>query len=243
MIQKHNFEVAKTNIERFSRNLPSNPSFTPVEVNGGIFGLGDHNVTGTEMNDFIDKVQDKLISVNSSLRAIICEFKEVYNAFDYLDGEYISGIIGSVESAEKASEQALKAQSDIAKTVNNLKRAVDELIELNETVKRMNSEIAALQQFCHILDSYEHLSDIDTIWKDIAEQETNIVAFHQQIERLNQRVHTTENEIKATINNIADANSPLLLTYNKKVRIAYCIGGSALGLSILHFILHVFAVL
>ncbi len=103
LIKKHNFEVAKSNIERFSRNLPSDPSFDRVEVDGGLFGLGDHKVTGSEMNAFIGVVQNKLISVNSSLKSIIEEFKDVYNAFDYLDAEYISGIISSIESAEEAS--------------------------------------------------------------------------------------------------------------------------------------------
>ena len=56
------------------------------------------------------------------MRSIISEFKEVYKAFDYLDGEYINGIIGSIESAEEASKQALKAQSDIQNTVENLKK-------------------------------------------------------------------------------------------------------------------------
>ena len=84
LIKRHNFEVSKKNIETFSKKLPSTPAFDRVEVDGGLFGWGDHKVTGTEMNNFIGKVQDKLISVNSSLKSIISEFREVYKAFDYL---------------------------------------------------------------------------------------------------------------------------------------------------------------
>lgn len=141
LIQKHNFNIAKNNIERFSRNLPSNPSFSRVEVDGGFLGLGNHKVTGYEMNAFIGVVQDKLISVNSSLRSIIGEFKEVYNAFDSLDGEYINGIISSVESAEDASKQALKAQEDIKATIENLRKTVVKLASLNQTVERIEKTV------------------------------------------------------------------------------------------------------
>ena len=59
LIKRHNFEVSKENIEKFSKKLPSNPAFDIVEVDGGLFGWGNHKVTGTEMNNFIGKVQDK----------------------------------------------------------------------------------------------------------------------------------------------------------------------------------------
>ena len=110
LIKKHNFDKAKTHIQSFSNKLPSNPAFERVEVDGGLFGWGDHKVTGSEMNNFIGKVQDRLISVNDSLRKIVKEFREVYSAFDSLDTEYISGILSSVEAAEKASGEALTAQ-------------------------------------------------------------------------------------------------------------------------------------
>ena len=61
LIKRHNFEVSKKNIETFSNSLPSNPAFDRVEVDGGLFGWGDHKVTGTEMKKCMDKVQDKLI--------------------------------------------------------------------------------------------------------------------------------------------------------------------------------------
>ena len=77
LIKRHNFEVSKKNIETFSNSLPSNPAFDRVEVDGGLFGLGDHKVTRNEINNFIGKVQYKLIAVNTSLRSIISELREV----------------------------------------------------------------------------------------------------------------------------------------------------------------------
>lgn len=427
LIKKHNFEVAKNNIERFSRNLPSDPSFDRVEVDGGLFGWGDHKVTGSEMNAFIGVVQNKLISVNSSLKSIIKEFKDVYNAFDYLDAEYINGIIGSIESAEEASKQALQAQTDIIKTVENLKKTVLELVKLKTTIERIektvkaqglnilshdeiasnldkhykikhiptltkaistlqidytslldelslisaevdktkelfllekdrnealdklysqlssnihykdidviwndvecqknsiinmhqqidshigvfnqvtdniNNDIAALQQFRSILDSHTHLCDVDAIWYDVEEYKTNLAAFHQQVDdfivKVNQEnesiknniipiqqyqnilksykhlndidiiwenidkqrinldnlhqlldkyileIRTSEDEIKDCIQKMKEYNVSVHLSYEKKIKIAYSLGGVSIGISIINFILQILGIL
>lgn len=144
LVKRHNFDLAKQNIEQFSRNLPADPKFVKVEEEIGIFGWRDHKVTGRELNRFQDEVQNKLISVNSTLKNVICEFREVYKAFDSLDSEYIKGIIGSVESAQKASEQALKAQSDLNCTVENLKKTVDKLSSIKSDVDRISSQVESL---------------------------------------------------------------------------------------------------
>ena len=214
LIKKHNFEIAKREIERFSRNLPSNPSFERVEVDGGLFGWGDHKVTGTEMNQFIEIVQNKLISVNTSLRSIIGEFKQVYNAFDFLDGEYINGIIGSVECAEEASKQALTAQADIKTTVENLKKTVIGLVDLRKTVERIentlnaqspndialiNRRINSLNHIYSQFSSNSHYKDIDTIWNDVEGHKTDLAGLHQQvayfIEKVNQTTERISNDI------------------------------------------------
>ena len=428
-------------------------------MDGGLFGWGDHKVTGSEMNNFIGVVQDKLISVNSSLRNIISEFKEVYNAFDILDKEYINGILGSVESAENASMQALKAQDDIKTTVDNLKKTVVGLVSLkmtverieekvnaqyinvisyeevikalndqykiknipslvdttytlqtsidteinktnallllinsqeekidaiwndiesqkinitnihqqvddfipkvnqtterinndiaalrqyrmvlesyehlgdvdavwsdveehktnlaglhqqvddfiqkanqttgrinndiavlqqyrmvlesyehlgdvdavwsdveehktnlaglhqqvddfiqkvNQTTGRINNDIAALQQYRMVLESYEHLGDVDAVWSDVEEHKTNLAGLHQQIDNFISEVHTTEVDIKASIQKIIESNTSAHLLYDKKIKVVYCIGSFAIILSAIHLTLQIFGVL
>ena len=372
LIKRHNFEVSKKNIETFSNSLPSNPAFDRVEVDGGLFGLGDHKVTGNEMNKFIDKVQDKLISVNESLTSIISEFREVYKAFDYLDGEYINGIIGSIESAEEASKQALKAQSDIQNTVENLKKTVlglvdlknsvekiertinklsanqlsykdvakkldnnykigqigsvirsneelkskikqvsynfssillelDKLKELNQIVQtqnkrnelldnlyknitsyahykdidaiwndveghkvnladfhhqvdsfiekvnqttgRINNDITALQQYRTLLETYQHLGDIDAIWNDVEGHKASITELQDQMSHFISDVHTTTKEIKESINNLEKANTDAHLQYERKIKTAYYISGSAIGLSFINYLLQILGII
>ena len=372
LIKRHNFEVSKKNIETFSNSLPSNPAFDRVEVDGGLFGLGDHKVTGNEMNKFIDKVQDKLISVNESLTSIISEFREVYKAFDYLDGEYIKGIIGSIESAEEASKQALKAQSDIQNTVENLKKTVlglvdlknsvekiertinklsanqlsykdvakkldnnykigqigsvirsneelkskikqvsynfssillelDKLKELNQIVQtqnkrnelldnlyknitsyahykdidaiwndveghkvnladfhhqvdsfiekvnqttgRINNDITALQQYRTLLETYQHLGDIDAIWNDVEGHKASITELQDQMSHFISDVHTTTKEIKESIKNLEKANTDAHLQYERKIKTAYYISGSAIGLSFINYLLQILGII
>ena len=145
-IKKHNFDLAKKNIEEFSRNLPTKISFDRFKVEGGLFGLGNHKVTGVEMNRFVNDIQSKLISVNSFISSLLKEFREVYKAFDYLDGEYISGIVTSIESATEASQQALNAQDDINQTVDNLKKTVIELVKLKNDVEKINQSVHFLSE-------------------------------------------------------------------------------------------------
>ena len=372
LIKRHNFEVSKKKIETFSKSLPSNPAFDRVEVDGGLFGWGDHKVTGTEMNNFIDKVQDKLISVNKSLTSIISEFREVYKAFDYLDGEYIKGIIGSIESAEEASKQALKAQSDIQNTVENLKKTVlglddlknsvekiertinklsanqlsykdvakkldqkykigqigtvistneglkskikqvsdnlssillelnklkdlhqivqtqnkrnelldnlyknitsfahykeidaiwndveshkanladfhhqvDSFIEkVNHTTERINNDITALQQYRTLLETYKHLGDVDAIWNDVEDHKASITKLQDQMSHFISDVHTTTKEIKESIKSLEKANTADHLQYERKIKIAYYISGSAIGLSFINYLLQILGII
>ena len=430
LIKKHKFEDAKEKIKIFSKNLPSNPCFDRVEIDGGLFGLGDHKVTGSEMNTFIGKVQDKFTSVNFSLRNIISEFKEVYNAFDFLDGEYISGIIGSIESAKEASQQASKAQANIKVTVENLKKTVVGLVNLkatveriektintqkqnvlsydeitkklddnykirqipsfmktvstlqtcytfllnkqslidtdvdksknllsliknqeeksnvlntifsqlssnlhykdidtiwndveehkanlagfhqqvdgfiekvnqtterinddivtlqqyrfvleshehlgdidtiwsdveehkanlagfhqqvdgfiekvNQTTERINDDIVTLQQYRSVLESHEHLGDIDTIWSNVEEQKANLAGFHQQVDNFISEIHTSEVGIKESIQRMIESNNAAHQLYDKKIKTAYYIGGTAVFLSILHLIIQAFGVI
>ena len=365
-INKHNFEKEKNDIEAFSKKVPSEISFTHVEVDGGLFGWGDHKVTGTEMNNFIGNVQNKLIDVNKIIRNIYIGFQDVYEVLDVLDAEYLVGITKNSESAFKASQQALKAQQDIMVTVGNLKKTVEKLCELQEVVKSANQatglirqditalqqyrakleaykhlrdvdniwnkvevhkadltefhqqvdcfieranqaeelikqDITALQQYCSKLEAYKHLGDVDNMWGDVDGHKTDLAKLHQQVDgfiesankatdlikqdvsslqqyrskleaykhlgdvdniwnvveahktdlsELHQKVsdyisevHTTHAEIKDSIRRIEEDNSSAHLKYEKKIKTAYYIGGSAIGLLIINYILQILGIL
>lgn len=167
LIKKHNFEEAKNKIRVFSNNLPTYPHFDKVEESGGLFNWGNHNVTGKEMNTFVSKVQDRFISVNSSLRSVVSEFREIYKALDFLDKEYIDGILVSVEAAEKASQQALEAQSDIFMTIEVLQQTVKKLEEFKTSVC---SDISNLSE--QIIFISEKINEIKSIQENLANANT-----------------------------------------------------------------------
>lgn len=179
IIKKHNFSKAKNQIQEFSRRLPANPRFEEFEEDGGLFGWFDHNVTGKEMNKFMGKVQNKLISVNSSLRGIIKEFGEIYKALDYLDNDYIKGILKAIDNAEKASEQAvsaskqaLKAQDDNSKTIEALRKTVQAIKDSKTIIPGLGEKVKEWESVKKRLESINHLDDMDVAWNQI--QEVNL---------------------------------------------------------------------
>lgn len=191
IVQRHNFSKAKNQIQQFSRKLPANPRFEKVDEDGGLFGWFDHNVTGQEMNQFMGKVQDKLISVNNSLRGVIKEFGEVYSALDYLDNDYIQGILTAIENADKASKQALsasnqalKAQEDNSKTIEALKKTVQAVKESKTIIPGLGEKVKQWETFQSHLEGMGHLDDVDTIWAQTQSNKCCIDSLSQDIDSL-----------------------------------------------------------
>lgn len=134
-IKKHNFEIAKKRIGNFKLSNNGN-SFERVKEKS-FWGCFNHDVTGLEMNQHIDKVQSAFIEINKYIYDIVKEFKEIYNALDALDKEYINGIIKSLEKAEKA----INENND---TVKNLEGTVNDLLEIEENIDVFKQDIANL---------------------------------------------------------------------------------------------------
>lgn len=131
-IKKHNFEIAKKRIGNFKLSNNGN-SFERVKEKS-FWGCFNHDVTGLEMNQHIDKVQSAFIGINKYIYDIVKEFKEIYNALDALDKEYINGIIKSLEKAQKA----INENND---TVKNLEETVNYLLEIEENIYVFKQDI------------------------------------------------------------------------------------------------------
>ena len=144
-IKKYNFENAKNQIKRFSEELPSAPTIDKVEVDGGLFGWGNHKVTGSEFNHGMGDVQTGFIDINTSLRTVIKEFGTVYETLDALDKEYINGIIANMEKIDKNCQQVQNAQSDIKGTQSDLKRTQIDLQKNVENLKLAVEKLSGLK--------------------------------------------------------------------------------------------------
>ena len=143
VVKEHDFQAAKSKIQKYVETAPKDVALPRVREDGGFLNWGDHKVTGTEFNQCIGQVQTSLIALNSSTKAVISEFKEVYKAFEALDKDYIGGIVISVNAAAKASEEAKKASDDISKTINALKATVEKIKGFQEEVRGDISSLKA----------------------------------------------------------------------------------------------------
>lgn len=109
---------------------------------------------------------------------------------------------------------------------------VDAFIEsVSRTTERIHGEIAALQQYRSMLESFQHLGDVDVIWKDVESQKTDLANYRQQVDDLH-RAHS----------NLEDVNMASHIIYEKRIKTAYYVGGTALGLSIINYILQILGV-
>ena len=173
-IKKHDFEIAKKRIGDFKLSNNGN-SFARIDEKE-FFGFFDHNVTGQEMNKHIDKVQNAFIGVNKYINDIVKEFKEIYNAFDALDKEYINGIIKSLEKAQKAINENNK-------TVKNLEEIVKYLLDIEKRIDIFEQKIANLNNI-----STEQISRIANIKLQIERLENANIKNNENLESFREEI-------------------------------------------------------
>lgn len=261
IIKSERFENAKNEIRELSQNVPN--IFLPkFQTEGSIFSWNDHNITGSEINEsLISPLQDTLIKQNEIFSKLFKISIKVYNAIDYLDHDYIQGLKIAVKSAEIASNQAkdasqqafeastkaTTAQGDIKKTIKALEITVatlkDFVEKVNQTTAHINSNIENWKQYQTLLESYQHLNDIDSIWTDVEKHKEHLLNWHEKLELFIKQGNTRLERIERLIQQAENDNTLLHQQYNKKLKIAYWIGGSATGLIIANYILQIIGLL
>lgn len=153
IIQKHNFERYKAEIKRSSANIPEAVTLSQFQIDGSIIPWNNHNITGSEINNsLIRPLQEVLIKQNTNTQSIYKILNDVYHALDFLDSQYIAGIITAVESAKIASNQAMHASDKATIASNQALEASDKAITAQEDIKRT---IEALQKTVDILKDFK----------------------------------------------------------------------------------------
>ena len=261
ILKSKRFEKAKNEIHELSQDVP-NISLQKFKTEASIFSWNDHNITGSEINEsLVLPLQDTLIKQNVIFARLFKISEEVYNAIDYLDQDYIQGLKTAVKSAEIASNQAkdasqqafeastkaTTAQSDIKKTIKALEVTVatlkDFVEKVNQTTAHINSNIENWKQYQTLLESYQHLNDIDSIWTDVEKHKEHLLDWHEKLELFIKQGNTRLERIERLIQQAENDNTLLHQQYNKKLKIAYWIGGSATGLIIANYILQIIGLL
>lgn len=185
-IEKHSFEQAKNRLKEFSEQTEDELKIKKVKENGGFFGLGHHKVTGSELNERLGIIQKHFIEVNTINNKVIKEFREVYNALDALDKDYITSIVTNVKAIEKTSND-VRVQQGILKQHNekldNQQRKLDaHQTEIEKSVANISKIVTALKVFKEKLEEYKHLTDIDIICEDLDVCKTNIEKMNEDIQ-------------------------------------------------------------
>lgn len=213
-IERHNFELAKNRLKEFSEKTETELEINKVRTNGNFFGLGDHKVTGEELNRRLETIQNNFISINTTNNKVIKEFKEVYNALDALDRDYITSIVANVKAIEKTSndirvqQRILKQHNE--KLVNQQSKLDLHQTEIKKNVENISKIVMALKIFKEKLESYKHLTDIDKIWNNYKSIQNEIRVVSDSIRKFSKK--TTEDI--ATANN---KNKILLEQINRDI--------------------------
>ena len=175
------------------------------------------NVTGKEMNEFVNKVQAAFIESNQASIKIIREFKEIYNVFEVLDKQYITYFESAIqnlntvsEKATFASNSAIDAQKDIKKTVEALRQTIVQLsaykVDSTERINQLRStielfevkidgslyQLQRLEEIKEQIEDYKHFGDIDTMWADVQNHKYNIDLIYETIKVVNSSINSLE---------------------------------------------------
>lgn len=251
-ITPHKFDAAKNKIKVFSEQTQTNAELSRVETSGGLFGAFKHKVTGEEMNDLTSQIQYYLVEINSTNQKIIGQLGEVYNTFEALDNDYMKGIVMSVKSVEKTSDDLKVAQNKLDKQQNDLDRTVK--------VQQKTTKIL-YEKF----GKTAHFDDIDSMWSDIKKNKEMIIRINELLEAQKQvfdDIYKRINQNKSNKNyeklqdefeelnenflmqeyekndNVLEKKNfqNLIFNFSSKLKKAYIVAGASLCLSLIELV-------
>ena len=154
VIEKTNFDKQKEKIREFAQQKSLNPEFDRYETNDGLFGWFDHNITGKEMNEFVETLQKYIAGNNEYNKKLTKEFGQVYETFDALDNEYIQGILANIKATEKVSKENSETIKALQETIKKLKAIKEENDQYHRYIDSIGDDIEKLHKFSNELDNY-----------------------------------------------------------------------------------------
>ncbi len=170
VIKEHDFQEAKNSLKRYADQAIKDVTLSRVPSTGGLFHLGNHRVTGDELNRVTSQTQDYLISISELNRSLISEFGNVYKAFESLDRDYITGIVAAIKAAEKVRKEELKDRADIKKIIEHLQKSAK-----------------IFEQFKSDIEKLKHYKDVDSAWELIEKQTellNNLIRYKNHLSKL-----------------------------------------------------------
>ena len=153
----HNFDLAKKKLRDFSKNTDKDFKLEKVEEEGGFFRLGNHNVTGSEFNLRLSKIQDKFININTGIIELRKEFGVVYTALESLDKDILKAFLVQLNQIKQAYK-SIEVTNDKLLLANE---------DINNIIEKQRKTVEVLTKFKKRLDEYKHLVEVDNMWRDM----------------------------------------------------------------------------
>lgn len=206
-INKHSFEVAKERLKEFSENKSKDLIIDKVKIDGGFLGLGEHKVTGRELNHSLETIQEHLMSINTINNKVVREFSEVYKALDVLDNDYITSIVANVKAIEKTSNDIRTQQGVLKKHNDKLADQQNELdlhqIEIEKNISNISKVVKILKEFKEKLESYQHLAEVDSLWSDLKNMQNVAEIFEERLSDHSEAIDGVSKHLEETSELIA----------------------------------------
>ena len=235
-------EISVKTTEQLQKDLEDalkNVSLTQVKTEGGLFGLGDHKVTGTELNNSLAEIQGRFSDVIQGLSKSVVEIGTIYQMLDKNHEVTTQQILIILNQAQEGIKEAEKANKSIKGLIDNQKKAIEKLKafkdEVNEfDLSKMNQDILFL---------------LETMEKTCGNQEETISRLESELKRIdeiNEKLAKLEESISFngdSLDIIISEDKKNKLDYKKKMFILYGIAGGATLLSIVTMILSIIGVL
>ena len=194
IISNNNLFVEKLNsLKEFNGQLPKETNLPTVPTEGWFFGLGDHNVTGNELNNLTENIQDRMIETNITVIKVVQELAAIYDTFSALDKVYVQEFYFAINTAFRAieeikvtNERISDQQKDISGTQQDIKQVINQQKQI----------IQVLKSFKEKLEKLKHLYDIDKTFNEVR-------VFQAKTETLEQ----VSAEYKNNIEKVAEVQS------------------------------------
>ena len=175
IVRPNDYAEKMEQLQHQLENMSEELSLTRFETEGEIFSFNDHNVTGAELNEFVEELQGHFISIKGQIKDFLQELIQAYMRMNLLNKESLDGIEVSVKSAEKASQQAKKASQQAGEVSQQAMRASQQAEtashqalqaqkDVEKTLEILAKSITHLKKFKERLDHFQHLNDVDEIW-------------------------------------------------------------------------------
>lgn len=218
-------------VDHLKKLMDDNKSIATIDtvaVNGGLFNLGNHKVTGQELNAIVQEIQNNFKNLNTKENKTLKELQGVYYSLEILNKEYLDRILQSFIQAQNAADKASEAEEKNKETIEALQKLVNNINQFNMKVSyelsRIDSEnwkenaLKHKEQLDHIDEKTEEISNIIASYKsqhqelldELRNYESQRDKMLKEIDTLKERYEKLDIQKKDTENQIALEESRMI---------------------------------